>query len=387
MLFTQSGAGETTVILLVDDDPGILEGTRAVLELAGFEVRTASGAAAALEMLAADEPELIVSDVMMPDMDGFAFKMAVDSSWPNRLTPFLFLSSLTDPTSVVRGLEAGAWDYLAKPFPPAVFVAKVRGILASRSRFTVSSFRGDLTDLPLGRLLDFALRKELTGELEIDGGAGGHQTVPLVRGKASEADRSSLEKRFPEGAPGSFILRIPPPDWRELVPPGRVSGPTAPKPIGRLSGVRVGERFFSIQSETVNYPRDQVVTIVFLDGQVMRKLVTDAAPDTAGMVRQIEEQHRMVEDELRGKVAALARSREEASQRDAASPPESPAASTETDDDAFKRLLESGFDRYREGDLAGALDAWREANRLKPGNEVMAANLRAFGARLDLPTP
>jgi hypothetical protein len=149
----------------------------------------------------------------------------------------------------------------------------------------------------------------------------------------------------------------------------------------------VGERFFSIQSETVNYPRDQVVTIVFLDGQVMRKLVTDAAPDTAGMVRQIEEQHRMVEDELRGKVAALARSREEASQRDAASPPESPAASTETDDDAFKRLLESGFDRYREGDLAGALDAWREANRLKPGNEVMAANLRAFGARLDLPTP
>jgi hypothetical protein len=81
--------------------------------------------------------------------------------------------------------------------------------------------------------------------------------------------------------------------------------------MGRLSGVRLGERFFSIQTEVVSHPRDEVVTIVFLGGKVMRKRVTAAAPDTTGMARQIEEQHRAMEEELRGKMAGLAQSHEE----------------------------------------------------------------------------
>jgi DNA-binding response OmpR family regulator len=370
------------MILAVDDDPQVLAGVEAALAVAGMEVRTASDPARALELLAGTEPELIISDVMMPGMDGFAFKAEVESRWPNRLTPFLYLSSLADPAQVIRGLDAGAWDYLTKPFNPGVLTAKVRSILATRSRFAIPSFRGNLADLPLGNLLEFARRREVTGELEIEGGPEAHLTAALTRGALPDADRAALEARFPEGTSARFVLRIPPPDWSPLLPPAPGPAPATPKPVGRLSGVRLGERIFSLQTEVVNHPKEQVVTIVVHNGRVMQKRAVPAAPDPAGMERQIEEQHRAMEEELREKVAVLLAQRREGGDEGGSSlpPPPSPPAAG---DDAFARLQDAGFERYREGDLRGALAAWEEAARLQPDHGVLTTNIRILRAKLE----
>jgi len=373
------------MILTVDDEPAILMGLSAVLENAGFEVRTATGPAEALKLLATAEPELIISDVMMPDMDGFAFKAAVDASWPNRHTPFLFLSSMTDAEYVIRGLDAGAWDYLSKPLLSSVLIAKVRNVLAQRSRFMVPSFQGELAELPLPQLLDFTMLKEITGELELEGGSGARSVVPLHNGKVAEQDRAALERRFPEGIPGRFVLRIPPPDWSQLVPRQRTAAAPGPKPMGKLSGVRLGERLLSIQTEVAGHPRPQVVTIVVHNGRVMLKRAIPAVGDTAAMELQILAQHRQIEEELRGKVAALAGRGGDGATTSATSAAAGAGEDTvamQSDDEAFRRDLEAGFERYRAGDLAGAIAVWEEADRRKPGDRILATNLQTLRIKL-----
>ena len=107
----------TTLVIAVDDEPGLLKVTEMTLVGAGYSVLTFENALDALEEL--DEglrPDVIVSDISMPTMDGFDFYRRVRDIQELRAVPFLFLTALEDRSSMRKGMTLGADDYLTKPF-------------------------------------------------------------------------------------------------------------------------------------------------------------------------------------------------------------------------------------------------------------------------------
>lgn len=107
----------TTLVLAVDDEPGLLKVTEMTLIGAGYSVLTFDNALDALEEL--DEglrPDVIVSDISMPTMDGYDFYRRVRDIQELRAVPFLFLTALEDRSSMRKGMTLGADDYLTKPF-------------------------------------------------------------------------------------------------------------------------------------------------------------------------------------------------------------------------------------------------------------------------------
>lgn len=112
-------------VLVVDDEDSILQLVDYNLRQAGFAVTLAADGAGALARFAADAPDLIVLDVMLPDMDGFEVCRRIRRASD---VPVLFLTARDDERDKVAGLELGD-DYLTKPFSPAELVARVRAIL------------------------------------------------------------------------------------------------------------------------------------------------------------------------------------------------------------------------------------------------------------------
>jgi DNA-binding response OmpR family regulator len=124
-----------TRVLIVEDETHLAAGIRYNLELEGYEVEVIGDGLAALALLTpqagASPPfDLVVLDVMLPGMDGFAVADRLRSL--GNLIPILMLTAKGLPEDVVQGLEAGADDYLPKPFDLAVFLARVKGLLRRR---------------------------------------------------------------------------------------------------------------------------------------------------------------------------------------------------------------------------------------------------------------
>lgn len=123
-----------TRVLIIEDEANLAAGIRYNLELDGYEVDVIGDGLAALALLTpgAEGPsfDLLVLDVMLPGMDGFT--LADRLRRLGNLTPILMLTAKGLPEDVVHGLEAGADDYLPKPFDLPVFLARVRGLLRRR---------------------------------------------------------------------------------------------------------------------------------------------------------------------------------------------------------------------------------------------------------------
>jgi two-component system response regulator MtrA len=118
-------------ILVVEDDPSIREVTAIGLRNAGWQVTTASDGIEGLERFRADQPDLVVLDVMLPRMDGLEVCRAIRSS---STVPIVMLTARTDTIDVVVGLEAGADDYVKKPFEIPELVARLRAALRRAGR-------------------------------------------------------------------------------------------------------------------------------------------------------------------------------------------------------------------------------------------------------------
>jgi DNA-binding response OmpR family regulator len=116
-------------ILVVDDEIGALTLIGIMLDRGGFEVLKARDATQALAMLEKDTPDLIILDVMMPDIDGIELCRMLRDRAETSATPILILSARGDAESVMRGMDAGATDYLPKPILHHDLVAKVRTML------------------------------------------------------------------------------------------------------------------------------------------------------------------------------------------------------------------------------------------------------------------
>jgi len=120
-------APEKIRVLVVEDDPHLAAGVMENLRAEGYQVETADNGRVALEWLRGNSCALVVLDVMLPELDGFAVCRALREAGDS--TPVLFLTARGDPADRVRGLEAGGDDYLAKPFHLAEFLLRVRAIL------------------------------------------------------------------------------------------------------------------------------------------------------------------------------------------------------------------------------------------------------------------
>lgn len=116
-------------ILVVDDEIGALTLIGIMLERGGFEVQKARDAKTALSVLEDYTPDLIILDVMMPGMNGIDLCQALRQQDKTRKTPVLILSARGDAESIIRGIEAGANDYLPKPILHHDLVSKVRSML------------------------------------------------------------------------------------------------------------------------------------------------------------------------------------------------------------------------------------------------------------------
>lgn len=115
-----------TKILLVEDDNSIVANLTEFLTAEGFEVKNASGQAAALQLVENEKFDLVLLDVSLADGNGFAVCSAIKSDYD---IPVIFLTASGDEYSTVTGFELGADDYIAKPFRPRVLVSRIKNIL------------------------------------------------------------------------------------------------------------------------------------------------------------------------------------------------------------------------------------------------------------------
>ncbi|MFD6326152.1 two-component system response regulator CseB [Streptomyces sp. NPDC058442] len=147
---------DQTHVLFVEDDDVIREATQLALERDGFAVTAMPDGLSGLEAFRADRPDIALLDVMVPGLDGVSLCRSIrDES----MVPVIMLSARADSIDVVLGLEAGADDYVTKPFDGAVLVARLRAVLRRFDR--ANGGRRDPAAADDGGVLAF-------GELEID---------------------------------------------------------------------------------------------------------------------------------------------------------------------------------------------------------------------------
>lgn len=116
-------------ILIIEDDPSICSNMELILKMEGFEVRTANDGQSGLEMIRKNCPDLVLCDILMPEMDGFSLLDALKNDCECADTPFIFVTALSERTDIRRGMSAGADDYLTKPFSAEELVTAVTGRL------------------------------------------------------------------------------------------------------------------------------------------------------------------------------------------------------------------------------------------------------------------
>ncbi|MEJ7846244.1 MAG: response regulator [Acidimicrobiales bacterium] len=121
-----------STILVVDDDPVILQLLQVSFEMDGFAVLTAADGAEGVAMARRERPDVVVSDVMMPRMSGLELLAELKGDPDTAGIPVLLLSAKAQNNDVSGGLDAGADDYVTKPFEPLDLLDRVTRLLAAR---------------------------------------------------------------------------------------------------------------------------------------------------------------------------------------------------------------------------------------------------------------
>lgn len=358
------------MVFVVDDNAFTLKVIRHTLEGAGHAVEAFSSAEDAIARALTIEPEIIISDIMMPGMDGHAFHQRYREEFPERETTFIFLSAISDPEDVARSLESGADDYLVKPLDARVLAAKVNALLRRQRRLT-GIFHGTLQSLSGMQVLRACERQRLTGEVVFTSGEGEVLVVAFEAGELCVGDEldAVLDQvnRLDEAA--RFVVRARQPDFQELQG-ARSAVAAPPQALGRISTLELGTRVFSLQTEVSSGPGGRITTTVFLDGRVVKSRVEPAPADPGELVARVEAQHAEVERGIREKVEALVQAR---------------AEQPTSDEETRVGLIELGYQRWREKDFAGALEALEEAHRLGPDDRILSANLNLLRRRVSPP--
>jgi len=129
-------------LLLIDDDPNLILLVKDYLEFRGYNVVTAENGREALEVLDQNLPDMIICDVMMPEMDGYSLVKHIRQEPQTNTIPVLFLSAKGQSQDRVKGLNEGADVYMVKPFEPEELVAQVESSLKQIKRLSQGRILG-----------------------------------------------------------------------------------------------------------------------------------------------------------------------------------------------------------------------------------------------------
>ena len=133
---------QTAAVLLVEDDPSIVEHLTGFLAEEGFSVRSAQGQEEALDILDEKKTDLVLLDITLAQGNGFAVCARIKAQYH---VPVIFLTAMDDEYSVVAGLDMGADDYISKPFRPRELVSRMRSVLRRSGRGQKAAVIRDIT--------------------------------------------------------------------------------------------------------------------------------------------------------------------------------------------------------------------------------------------------
>lgn len=165
-------------ILIVDDNPSVLKLLNISLSKAGYEIVEAENGEEAFATANKELPDLIISDIMMPQMDGLELCWMIRENSKVPVVPFIFLTSFDDPETEVKGFRAGADKYLNKPIERKDLLDRVSELLNRKSKLNDISnsskgFAGDLKDLSIVELVQMLNLNKKSGALNISAATDG----------------------------------------------------------------------------------------------------------------------------------------------------------------------------------------------------------------------
>jgi DNA-binding NarL/FixJ family response regulator len=179
-------------LVLVDDEPGLREAVQAYLEDSGFTVHTATNGQEGWELVQRVSPDLVISDIMMPQVDGYQFLKQLRGDERFQGLPVVFLTARGMTSDRIQGYDAGCDAYLPKPFDPDELVAIVKNLLVRQAKLQAAAaddeslsiaelarqmaeirallqHKGALSVTPAPIQLDFTPREQSVLELVVDG--------------------------------------------------------------------------------------------------------------------------------------------------------------------------------------------------------------------------
>jgi CheY-like chemotaxis protein len=189
-------------VLVADDDAWILRMVATVLEKRGYSVETAVDGEDALARALARTPDLLITDVMMPKMDGWSLVRQLRAHAELALLPVIFLTALSSEDDRIRGFRLGADDYVTKPFRFEELDLRVAKTLRraaqtvqdTRDQLAGSSLRGDLGQVGLSSLLVLIEMERKTGLLQLRAPGGPSAQVLVRDGKVVHARLDDIEE-------------------------------------------------------------------------------------------------------------------------------------------------------------------------------------------------
>ncbi|MDP4114603.1 MAG: response regulator, partial [Bacteroidota bacterium] len=122
----------TLEILIAEDSRTQLEQLRYILERNGYNVRVARDGKSALEMIRGSKPDLLISDIIMPQMDGYTLCNIIKQDPDLKDLPVMLLTTLSDPQDVIKGLQCGADNFLTKPYNEPFLLSRIKYTLINR---------------------------------------------------------------------------------------------------------------------------------------------------------------------------------------------------------------------------------------------------------------
>lgn len=171
-------------ILIVEDEPGMIELLTVALEDEGYNISIANNGQQGLRKVEEESPDLIISDVMMPDMNGYDFCQQLRENPKTAAIPFIFLTAKKDVSDRVRGLNLGADDYISKPFHVVEVVARIKTLMmrvkrarpaaaqpAAMTTESEAAFAGDLEKMSIGEVVQTITLTRKNGRLLVVNGA------------------------------------------------------------------------------------------------------------------------------------------------------------------------------------------------------------------------
>lgn len=172
-------------LLVVDDEPNLLRAVAACLKAENYEVSTARSGHEALMQLAEAVPDLIISDIRMPGMDGYKLARQLRGAPRTALVPLIFLTAKDETADRIEGFRAGIDAYLTKPFEPDELIAVVNGILS----------RVERTHSQIARLVSSGNAEEKAGSFQDEALTDAENRVALAvsRGLSNKEIAAELE--------------------------------------------------------------------------------------------------------------------------------------------------------------------------------------------------